>query len=86
MRIRMTRAVRGDVDGILLTNFQVGLTYDVSPSLATYLIMTGSAEPIIDDTSAVMIPINKRRMAFPPASPPMDVAADATRRDTDEKP
>ena len=44
MRVRMTRSHEGEVDGIDLKTFQEGLTYDVSPSLGTYLMTTGCAE------------------------------------------
>ena len=45
MRIRITRRRPGEVDGIDLSRFEVGVVYDVSPSLGTYLIMTGHADP-----------------------------------------
>lgn len=44
MRVRITRPRVGEVDGIDLKKFQKGVTYDVSPSLGTYLVTTGSAE------------------------------------------
>lgn len=53
LRIRITRAAHGDVDGIRLAAFQVGQIYDVSPSLATYLIMMAGAEPVADPTTPV---------------------------------
>ena len=49
MRVRITRRRPGEVDGVDLSSFEVGMLYDVSPSLATYLIMTGSAEPVVDE-------------------------------------
>jgi hypothetical protein len=49
MRVRITHCRRGEVDGVDLSSFEVGSTYDVSPSLATYLIMTGTADPIVDE-------------------------------------
>jgi len=44
MRVRMTRRRKGEIDGIDLETFQEGVAYDVSPSLATYLLTTASAE------------------------------------------
>ena len=44
MRVRITRSREGEVDGIDLKTFQKGMTYDVSPSLGTYLVTTASAE------------------------------------------
>ena len=49
MRVQMTRVREGEVDGIDLKTFQKGMTYDVSPSLGTYLITTASAELMADD-------------------------------------
>lgn len=48
MRIRITCQPRGEVDGISLTALEVGLIYELSPSVATYLISLGMAEPIVD--------------------------------------
>lgn len=49
MRIRICKARRGEVDGVSLDKFHVGVTYDVPPSIATYLITTGSAEFDLDE-------------------------------------
>lgn len=49
MRVRITRRRPGEVDGVDLSSFEVGSMYDVSASLATYLIMTGSADPVVDE-------------------------------------
>jgi hypothetical protein len=57
MRIRITRRRPGEVDGIDLSTFDVGVVYDVSPSLATYLIMTGHADP--DERPSLVVPIEE---------------------------
>jgi hypothetical protein len=57
MRVRMTRSTEGEVDGILLNVFQAGLTYDVAPSLGSYLITTDCAVPVGADDPALLVPI-----------------------------
>lgn len=59
MRVRITHRRPGEVDGVDLSTFEVGLTYDVSPSLATYLIMTGTADPVVDERPALVVPIDE---------------------------
>ena len=44
MLIRINRPRQGEVDGIALDTFEVGLVYDLDPVLATYLVTTASAE------------------------------------------
>jgi hypothetical protein len=57
MRVRITRRRPGEVDGVNLSAFEVGSVYDVSPSLATYLVMTGSADPVVDERPALVVPV-----------------------------
>lgn len=59
MRVRITRRRPGEVDGVDLSTFEVGSTYDVSPSLATYLIMTGTADPVVDERPALVVPVEE---------------------------
>ena len=59
MRVRITHRRPGEVDGVDLSAFEVGFMYDVSPSLATYLIMTGTAEPIVDERPALVLPVDE---------------------------
>jgi len=49
VRVLITRKRDEEIDGIDLRSFQVGFSYEVSPSLATYLLTTRSAEPVGDD-------------------------------------
>jgi hypothetical protein len=44
MRVRITRSREGEVDGIDLTTFKTGCTYDLPTALATYLVTTASAD------------------------------------------
>ena len=64
MRVRMTRLADGEVDGIYLKAFQAGLTYDVSPSLGSYLITTDCAEPVGSDDPALLVPIIDAHVAM----------------------
>lgn len=54
MRIRMTSARNGTIDGVNLDVFQVGHTYDVDQSIASYLIVTGAAEPAEGEPALVV--------------------------------
>ena len=79
MRVRITRPQRGDVDGINLQAFQVGLIYDVAPSLGTYLLTVGSAELVGLDEPASVIPLPATGTAVP-SSKDRPAADDAGRR------
>ena len=88
MRVRITHRRPGEIDGVDLSAFEVGLIYDVSPSLATYLIMTGTADPIVDERPALVVPVED----IPPtteraSSTPADraIAADAPRSRDDRR-
>jgi hypothetical protein len=48
MRIRIRQHRRGEIDGVPLEKFHVGLVYDVPASVATYLLTTGCAEFVLD--------------------------------------
>lgn len=43
MRVRITRAPRGVVDGISLHHYHAGESYDMTPLLAEYLVVEGFA-------------------------------------------
>jgi hypothetical protein len=45
MRLKITRALSGSIDGIQLSLFVVGHVYEVSASLGSFLIAVGAAEP-----------------------------------------
>lgn len=45
MRIRMTRPVSEEIDGIDVSSLRAGAIYDLPATLATYLILNAAAEP-----------------------------------------
>jgi hypothetical protein len=55
MRIRMIEPRRSHIDGVDLSPFRPGHAYEVDPSIATYLIVSGVAEPCTDDAPALVI-------------------------------
>jgi len=57
MRVRITQALSGSIDGIQLSRFIVGLTYDVGTSLGSYLLAQRFAVPVEDVTPALVLPI-----------------------------
>jgi hypothetical protein len=57
MRIRITQALSGSIDGIQLSRFVTGLTYDVGTTLGNYLLAEGLAVPVDERTPALVLPI-----------------------------
>jgi hypothetical protein len=55
MRIRMIEPRRAHVDGVDLSVFQTGHAYEVDPSIATYLIVSGVAEPCSEAAPALVV-------------------------------
>ena len=49
MRLKITHALSGSIDGIQLSHFVVGQTYDVGSSLGSFLLAVGAAEPEPDE-------------------------------------
>lgn len=58
MRVRISRAMTGEVDGIALSPFKVGHTYDMAASLATYLMVSGWATAVAETGPAMVIPLD----------------------------
>ena len=58
MRIRIVRRPPGQVDGVDLHRFELGAMYDVTASIATYLMVGGYAEPVADTTPARVVPVD----------------------------
>ena len=56
MRVRITAAMKGSIDGIDLTRFQVGQVCEMGPSLGNYLIASGYAIPSADEQPAATAP------------------------------
>ena len=59
MRVRITRQLSGTVDGIDLTKFLEGLTYDVGTTLGNYLLAQQWAEPASQQEPAAVLPLNR---------------------------
>ena len=59
MRVRITRQPAGSVDGINLSKFLEGLTYDVGTTLGNYLLAQEWAEPVAEDEPAAVLPLNR---------------------------
>ena len=55
MRIRMIEPRRTRIDGVDLSVFHPGHAYEVDPSIATYLIVSGVAEQCSEDAPALVI-------------------------------
>jgi hypothetical protein len=47
--VRVTKPSHGEVDGVSLNGFEVGIAYEVTTDVGTYLIVTGSADPILPE-------------------------------------
>ena len=59
MRVRITRQLKGSVDGIDLTKFLEGLTYEVGTTLGNYLLAQEWAEPASQQDAAAVLPLNR---------------------------
>jgi hypothetical protein len=59
MRVRITHALNGSIDGIQLSRFRVGEVYDMGTSLANYLMACGFAMPVVDEGPALVIPLDR---------------------------
>jgi two-component system, chemotaxis family, chemotaxis protein CheY len=59
VRVRITKTLTGDVDGIDLAKFLEGLTYDVGTTLGNYLLAQGWGEPADSADPAVTLQLNR---------------------------
>lgn len=75
MRLRITRALSGSIDGIHLSQFVVGEVYDVGTSVGSFLLSVGAAEPVTNEESGE--PVTR---GVSPSLRPRSHAADAARR------
>jgi hypothetical protein len=75
MRVRILVPMKGTIDGIDLTHFEVGQIYDVGTTLANYLLASGYARPVVDKTPEAD-DVTERSQAHE-----RDKAADKGRRD-----
>jgi hypothetical protein len=58
--IRIVQHCPSDLDGVDLERFEVGLTYDVPTSVATYLIVTQCAEPLAEAEPSIAAQADQR--------------------------
>lgn len=59
MRVRITHQLSGSVDGIELSRFLKGLTYEVGTTLANYLLSQQWAEPASPEDPAAILPLHR---------------------------
>ena len=71
MRVRITRPRSGELDGVDLADLEVGITYNLPAALASYLMVTQSAE-FADGTDAT----RPETQLFRGVPPPASIAAD----------
>lgn len=55
MRIRIVEPRAASVDGVDLSVFQGGRIYEVDPTIATYLVVSGVAEPCGGSAPALVV-------------------------------
>ena len=79
MRVRITQALSGSIDGIQLSRFVTGLTYEVGTTLGNYLLAEGLAVPVDESTPALVQPIQDDTESEA-GTPPSSEAQDRTRR------
>jgi len=75
MRVRITRALRGSIDGIQLSRLVEGQVYDVNTSLACYLLSEKVAEPADGESAALPTAETRGRTALPRWVPIKDSCA-----------
>ncbi len=68
MRLKITRALRGSIDGIQLTQFVPGQVYDVSTSFGSYLLAERAAEPVTDSEPKTFVRDRADERPRPPRS------------------
>lgn len=81
MRIRIRRPIAGVIDGVSLSHFEPGLSYEVTDSLGGYLVSTGDAEaaPATVQIEPVEEPSDYRAFGGIVIAPSRDDAADKPR-------
>jgi hypothetical protein len=81
MRVRITKALTGSIDGIQLSRLSKGQVYDINTSLACYLLSEEVAEPVLDNEPAASLPIEKKLFPQPAAIVlPRSLADDRSRK------
>ena len=56
MKVRITQAMKGTLDGIDLTKFEVGRVYDMGSALGNYMMASGYGTPVADEKPAPGVP------------------------------
>jgi hypothetical protein len=74
VRLRITRALSGSIDGIHLSHFVVGEVYEVGTSVGSFLLSVGAAEPAAGDGDEQLA------RGVSPSLRPRHEAADRARR------
>lgn len=59
MRLRITREMSGNLDGVRLDSLKMGEVYDMGISLANYLMSCGFALPVVDERPARIVPLDQ---------------------------
>jgi hypothetical protein len=85
MRVRITKALTGSIDGIQLSRLSKGQVYDINTSLACYLLSEEVAEPALDNEPAAFLLIERKLSPLPPETRrgivlPQSLAADRGRK------
>ena len=60
VHVRIISLSDGELDGVELAQFQLGVTYHLDASIATYLVVMGAAEVVMPDDSPVVVPLIPR--------------------------
>jgi len=61
MRVRITKALTGSIDGIQLSRLSKGQVYDINTSLACYLLSEEVAEPALDNEPLAFLAFEKKK-------------------------
>ena len=86
MRVRITKALSGSIDGIQLSRLSEGHVYDVYTSLACYLLTEEMAEPAPNEEPTAVLPLGNKTIDRPNETRgkglilPRSLAAERTRK------
>jgi hypothetical protein len=74
MRIRILEPRTAEIDGLDLSAYHPGYNYEVDPSTAAYLIVSGVAEPGAGDSPALVVPTTEVMVCAGDMGPVSEVA------------